>query len=78
MRAEESGRETRQGGGHWRRMWGKDLHYMPGKGQHQRLQERQIRDRQQPYTGAMEHDEGEHTVQELDHPGEDRQDVRDL
>eukprot|EP00972_Heterocapsa_arctica_P040135 5914196-Heterocapsa_arctica.AAC.1 len=52
------------------------MHHMLGKEQHQRLQERHVRDTQQPYTGAMEHDEGKATVHELDHPGEDRQDVR--
>eukprot|EP00972_Heterocapsa_arctica_P064988 9593089-Heterocapsa_arctica.AAC.1 len=49
---------------------------MFGEGQHQRLQERGYRDQQQRYTRALERDEGEHPAQELDHPAEDRQDVR--
>eukprot|EP00972_Heterocapsa_arctica_P041575 6128520-Heterocapsa_arctica.AAC.1 len=68
----KSGREDRQGGGYWRRMCAEELHHVPGKKQHQRLQERHVRHEQQPDTGTMEQDEGKDAVHELDRPGEDR------
>eukprot|EP00972_Heterocapsa_arctica_P003743 558828-Heterocapsa_arctica.AAC.1 len=49
---------------------------MFGKGQHQRLQEGGLRDHRQLYIGALGGDAGKSELQELGHPGEDRQDVR--
>eukprot|EP00972_Heterocapsa_arctica_P016405 2419410-Heterocapsa_arctica.AAC.1 len=53
-----------------------ELHHLCCEGQHQRLQERRVRDQQQHCTGALEGDEGGYAVQELDHPAEGRQVVR--
>eukprot|EP00972_Heterocapsa_arctica_P062652 9238845-Heterocapsa_arctica.AAC.1 len=56
------------------RMPPEDMYHMFGKGQHQRLQEGGLRDQQQHYIGALEGDESGPAIQELGHPGEDRQD----
>eukprot|EP00972_Heterocapsa_arctica_P097373 14365529-Heterocapsa_arctica.AAC.1 len=72
---EDSRREDGQGGGHRRKLRTKELSHMSGKGQHQRIQELQVRHEQQSDTGAMEQNENKCPVHELVNPGEDRQAV---
>eukprot|EP00972_Heterocapsa_arctica_P045678 6741047-Heterocapsa_arctica.AAC.1 len=56
------------------RMPPEDMYHMFGKGQHQRLQDGGLCDQQQLYIGALGKDVSGPAIQELGHPGEDRQD----
>eukprot|EP00972_Heterocapsa_arctica_P057168 8435719-Heterocapsa_arctica.AAC.2 len=52
------------------------MHHMFGEGRQQWFQEHEDRDQQQHHYRALDRDEGEHPVQELDHPAENRRVVR--
>eukprot|EP00972_Heterocapsa_arctica_P105184 15498735-Heterocapsa_arctica.AAC.1 len=56
------------------RMQAEDLYNLLGKGKYLWVQEGGLRDQQKHHIGAMEGDASGSPVQELDYPGEDRQD----